>query len=256
MDAVSNSNCEFLPDASSWSGQLSVCGAMRGGLECASCRVKALSLCSALDPVDLKELDSFSKTSHFEARQHIFEQGQTNDAVFNLTAGAVRLSKLLPDGRRQVVGFALPGDFLGFDLKGEHDFSADALVPVTVCQFPLKRFQQFLSERAPAMQRLYELASHELTMAQEQMMLLGRKTAEERVAAFLAGLRNRWEKINGNKVLVPLPMTRQDIADYLGLTIETVSRMMTRLSREKIIVIVPDGVRLLDVPRLMQLAAV
>jgi CRP/FNR family transcriptional regulator len=100
------------------------------------------------------------------------------------------------------------------------------------------------------------MASHELSLAQDQMVILGRRTAEERVAAFLIGLRNRWMRINGNQVHVLLPMTRQDIGDFLGLTVETVSRIMTRLAREKAIVIVPDGVRLLDVARLERLAEI
>jgi len=88
------------------------------------------------------------------------------------------------------------------------------------------------------------------------MMVLGRRTAEEKIAAFLIGMRNRYARIHGNSVHVPLPMTRLDIGDYLGLTVETVSRMMTRMAREKAIVIVPDGVRLLDVARLEHLAEV
>jgi CRP/FNR family transcriptional regulator len=87
------------------------------------------------------------------------------------------------------------------------------------------------------------------------MVILGRRTAEEKIAAFLIGMRNRWAKVNGASVHVPLPMTRQDIGDFLGLTVETVSRMLTRLARDKAIVIVPDGVRLLDVDRMERLAA-
>jgi len=85
-------------------------------------------------------------------------------------------------------------------------------------------------------------------------VILGRRTAEEKIVAFLLGLRQRWSRIDGSTVHVPLPMGRQDIGDFLGLTVETVSRMMTKLEREKAIVIVPDGVRLLDLPRLTAMA--
>jgi CRP/FNR family transcriptional regulator len=98
------------------------------------------------------------------------------------------------------------------------------------------------------------MASRELTLAQDQMVVLGRRTAEEKIASFLIGMRDRYARIRGASVHVPLPMTRLDIGDFLGLTVETVSRMMTRLAREKAIVIVPDGVRLLDVARLELLA--
>ncbi len=86
------------------------------------------------------------------------------------------------------------------------------------------------------------------------MVILGRRTAEEKIAAFLIGLRERWAKINGQTLHIPLPMTRLDIGDFLGLTVETVSRMLTKFAREKAIVIVPDGVRLLDVARIERLA--
>ena len=91
-------------------------------------------------------------------------------------------------------------------------------------------------------------------MAQEQMVILGRRTAEEKIAAFLIGLRKRWARLSQQSVTIPLPMTRQDIGDFLGLTVETVSRMMTRLAREKALLIVPDGVRLLDVKRIEGMA--
>lgn len=87
------------------------------------------------------------------------------------------------------------------------------------------------------------------------MLLLGRRTAEEKIVAFLLNLQTRYGRIGRSSVTVPLPISRQDIADYLGLTIETVSRTLTRLAREKAIVIVPDGARLLDVSRLEQVAA-
>ena len=98
------------------------------------------------------------------------------------------------------------------------------------------------------------MAGHELSLAQDQMVILGRRTAEEKVASFLVGLRKRWARIDGSTVRAPLPMSRQDIGDYLGLTVETVSRMMTKLAREKAIVITPDGVRLLDPARLEALS--
>jgi CRP/FNR family transcriptional regulator len=101
---------------------------------------------------------------------------------------------------------------------------------------------------------LHEFAGHELSLAQDQMLLLGRRSAEEKIAAFLLNLQGRYGRIGVTSVTVPLPMSRQDIADYLGLTIETVSRTMTKLAREKLLVIVPDGVRLLDRPRLVRMA--
>lgn len=224
-------------------------------LDCHHCQVRNLSVCSALDPEEIDELHRYGRTINVTAKSTLFEQDESADNVFNLTAGAVRLYKLLPDGRRQVVGFALPGDFLGLAMSEQNVFSADALTQVTACQFSRNTFSDLLDRKPKLLRRLHDIASHELSLAQDQMVILGRRTAEEKIAAFLIGLRNRWAKVNGASVHVPLPMTRQDIGDFLGLTVETVSRMLTRFARDKAIVIVPDGVRLLDVERMERLAA-
>lgn len=243
-------------EGSSQAPVLTLCPNSKATVDCAQCRVRALSLCAALDPSELNELDRLATSMSVGAKETLFEQDQPSESVYNVTAGSVRLYKLLPDGRRQVVGFALPGDFLGLSMSEKNAFSADALTPTTACRFSRQDYSAFLDAKPHLLRRLHSMASHELSLAQDQMVILGRRTAEERIAAFLIGLRNRWMRVNGNQVHVPLPMTRQDIGDFLGLTVETVSRLMTRLAREKAIVIVPDGVRLLDVPRLERLAEI
>ncbi len=224
------------------------------GLECADCDIKGLSICESLDPHEFELLERIGRTQSFSAKATLFEQSREAPFVSNVTSGALRLSKLLPDGRRQVVGFALPGDFLGLAMQPTHMFTADALTPVKVCQFSRQGFSDLIDRKPKLMRAVLNLAAHELSLAQDQMVVLGRRTAEEKIASFLIGMRNRYARIHGPSVHVPLPMTRLDIGDYLGLTVETVSRMMTRMAREKIIVIVPDGVRLLEVARLEQLA--
>jgi CRP/FNR family transcriptional regulator len=226
------------------------------GLDCGDCEIKEQSVCRALDADEFEALERIGRTQGFPAKSTIFEQGREATFVYNLTSGALRLSKLLPDGRRQVVGFAMPGDFLGLDFEPAHHYTADALTPAKLCQFSRMGFNELLDAKPRLLRRLMTMASHELALAQEQMVVLGRRTAEEKIAAFLVGMRNRYGRIHGPSVHVPLPMTRLDIGDYLGLTVETVSRMMTRMAREKAIVIVPDGVRLLDVARLERLAEV
>ena len=229
---------------------------LQGGLDCSDCDVRGQSVCSALDADEFEALEKIGRTISVPAKASVFEQGREAVHVFNLTSGALRLSKLLPDGRRQVVGFAMPGDFLGLALAKTHMFTADALTPAKICQFARVGFSDLIDEKPRLMRALLESASHELTLAQDQMVVLGRRTAEEKIAAFLIGMRRRYARIHGPSVHVPLPMTRLDIGDYLGLTVETVSRMMTRMAREKTIVIVPDGVRLLDIARLEQLAEI
>jgi CRP/FNR family transcriptional regulator, anaerobic regulatory protein len=231
------------------------CPKANGSDRCAHCGVRKLSVCTALEVDEFCALEEILRPVSFEAKDSLFNQDEVSDCVYNITSGAVRLYKLLPDGRRQVIGFALPGDFLGLAMSERNAFSADALTTVNACQFARKDFSNLLDRKPHLLRRLHEIASHELTLAQDQMVILGRRTAEEKVVAFLLGLRDRLARIDSSTVHVPLPMTRQDIGDFLGLTVETVSRMFSKLAREKALVIVPDGVRLLDLKRLAAIAA-
>ncbi len=231
------------------------CANAKPDSQCAYCGVRPYSACGALEDHELVGLEALSRSSCYAQRQQLFAQDEDAQSVFNITSGSVRLYRLLPDGRRQVVGFAIPGDFLGLSLAARTVYGAEALTSVTVCRFDRQAFSAFVDEHPHLLRRLYDLANHELSLAQEQMVLIGRRTAEERVICFLVGLRKRWSHINNNSVTVPLPMTRQDIADFLGLTIETVSRAISKLAREKALLVVPDGVRLLDIPRLEAIAA-
>lgn len=221
---------------------------------CEDCKVRLFSVCGALDPSELDELDRISQVKRFAAKTMLFDQGTVAVSVFNVTEGIVRLYKSLPDGRRQIVGFALPGDFLGLALMDRYGVAAEAVSEVKVCRFARSAFLGYVDSRPHLLRRLHEFAGHELSLAQDQMLLLGRRTAEEKVAAFLLNLQTRYGRVGTISVNVPLPMSRQDIADYLGLTIETVSRTLTKLAREKTLLVVPDGVRLLSAGRLEQLA--
>ncbi len=227
----------------------------RGGNGCDDCKVRLFSVCGALEPAELDELDRLSQVKNFPAKTMLFDQGALAGSVFNVTEGIVRLYKSLPDGRRQIVGFALPGDFLGLALMDRYGVAAEAVTPVRVCRFSRAAFLTYVDGKPHLLRRLHEFAGHELSLAQDQMLLLGRRTADEKVAAFLLNLQARYGRIGAKSVNIPLPMSRQDIADYLGLTIETVSRTLTKLAREKTVVVVPDGVRLLSTDRLDQLAA-
>lgn len=226
-----------------------------GAHQCASCGVRSYSLCAALDPSELRDYERLVHHQRFTAKETLFLQDELVSSVYNLNEGVARLYKLLPDGRRQIVGFALPGDFLGLSPVERYSFSADAIGPVAVCRFSRNAFMSFVESRPRILRRINEFTARELGLAQEQMLLLGRRSAEEKVAAFLLGWRERGEAHGMFSKTLPLPMSRQDIADFLGLTIETVSRTFTKLERSKIIVIVPGGVRLLDSKRVEAMAA-
>jgi CRP/FNR family transcriptional regulator, anaerobic regulatory protein len=222
---------------------------------CGACAVRPFSVCASLDTTELDEFGHISRHVDFAACETVFAQEELTTSFYNLLDGVLRLYKLLPDGRRQIVGFALPGDFIGMATDARHGFSADAIGPVSICQFAKASFARFAEYRPNLLRRINELTARELNQARDHMVLLGRRSAEEKVATFLVGWRDRLQQLRGSSRVVPLPMSRQDIADYLGLTIETVSRTFTKLEREGVIDIVPGGICLRDAARAEALAA-
>lgn len=222
---------------------------------CSDCAVRGFAVCASLEPAELREFEHLGRRVHFGSGETVFSEEDITTSFYNLLEGVLRLYKLLPDGRRQIVGFALPGDFLGMNLSGRHNFSADAIGEVTVCQFAKAPFGRFMEERPHLLRRINELAVRELSQARDHMVLLGRRAADEKLASFLLAWRQRLLPLGGASDMVPLPMSRQDIADYLGLTIETVSRTFTKLERRGAIQIVHGGICLRDRARVEALAA-
>ncbi len=182
-------------------------------------------------------LKAVSTSLHFSRNQTIFNEGDVARYSYKLLEGGVRLCKIRPDGRRQIAEFVLPGDVFGFALDEEYSLTAEALGDVIVLRWPRGQVER-LAEELPALRKeLMAMLCRELSAAQEHLVMLGRQTAKERVASFLLLIANRRDAGNGDPLL--LPMGRQDIADYLGLTIETVCRALTDLKRERLIEI-PD----------------
>jgi CRP/FNR family transcriptional regulator len=223
---------------------------------CNLCEVRDFAACAPLTPDEQKRLVSIMNTVEVEAHSPIFDEADPADYVFNVTGGAVKIYKLLPDGRRQITGFLLPGDFLGLTHKAAYAYSAEALVPTKLCRFPRRRLEGLLDEMPKLKQRLLGMASHELAAAQDQMVLLGRKSARERVVSFLLMMSAAAARRGQKPDPVLLPMSRTDIADYLGLTIETVSRTFTLLRKQKLIELVDEKqVRFLKPEALRDLAS-
>jgi CRP/FNR family transcriptional regulator len=189
----------------------------------------------------------------FMSRETVFAQEELTTSFYNLREGVMRLYKLLPDGRRQIVGFATPGDFLGMATSARHSFSADAVGPVAVCRFSRTSFARFIEDKPQLLRRINELMIRELSQAQDHMVLLGRRSAEENVASFPIGWRDRLARLVDEPNTVRLPMGRQDIADFPGPHHRNVSRTFTKLERDGLIDIVPGGVCLLDLKRVQSL---
>lgn len=227
--------------------------ALPDGHPCLGCDVRSRALCGVLGVDDLAGMKTFGWTIHLGPGQTLFHEGDPATRVFTLTRGTLKLYKLLADGRRHVTGFMHPGDFLGISVDDEHAFTAEALEDTQLCSFPRNRFDNFV-EIHPQMEReLYRMAAHELAAAHQQMLLLGRKTATERLASFILFLADRTATV-GNAI-IHLPMSRSDIADYLGLTKETVSRVLSGLKGTRVVrLVTTDEVELLDRDRLQRIA--
>lgn len=206
------------------------------GHPCRHCEVHDQAVCRVLGTRDLLRLRALGHGHHLHPGQPLFHEGDAAAQVYNVTSGTLKLYKLLPDGRRQVTGFIFPGNFLGITVEDDHAFSAEALEEVQLCSFPRGRFDDFVEDSVAMERELYRLAAHELAAAQAQMVLLGRKTAAERLASFFLNLLERAEHVRGvPQTQFDLPMTRLDMADYLGLTKETVSRMVSHLRNRGLI---------------------
>ncbi|MBB6252445.1 cyclic nucleotide-binding domain-containing protein [Nitrospirillum iridis] len=187
--------------------------------------------------------------------QVIFSEGDPASSVRIVTSGMVRISRMMADGRRQIVGFLQPGDMLGLAQTGTFLYSAEAVIPVTLRRLSRTQFDGLLERDFELRRRLLAVTATELQIAQEQMLLLGRKTAPERLASFLLSQARRKMVEPEDHCRISLPMTRTDIADFLGLTMETVSRAFTRLKTSRLIRLLPDQmVELVDINALTDLS--
>jgi CRP/FNR family transcriptional regulator len=222
---------------------------------CAHCDARSHSVCAAIDDHDLERLARVAVVQHYDPGESFIEEGEPAEYFFNITGGTARLYKLLPDGRRQITGFSHTGDFLGLAVSKTYGFTAEAIDRVHLCRFSRPRMYALLGDFPAMEKRLLDTAGNELVAAQEQMLLLGRKTARERLASFLLMLTRDSAPCAPPRGKLHLAMTRGDIADYLGLTIETVSRTFTKFRTEKLISLpgVSD-VLVLDHSRLRRLA--
>ena len=211
------------------------CGVPGRSNACDACRARPLSVCASIDEAALDRLDALAQHLSLSPGEALTRADDPARHVFNITSGSVRVYKLLADGRRQITGFLFAGDFLGLATGDTYVFSAEAIEPVTACRFRKSDYRALIRESPALETTLLERATHELVAAQNQMLLLGRKTALERVSTFLLDLPALDPARRGPEGRVHLPMTRSEIADYLGLTIETVSRVFTRWKTQRVI---------------------
>jgi CRP/FNR family transcriptional regulator len=187
----------------------------------------------AADPAStLGDLFRGQPTDALSPGEAIFWEGDQAGQIFEVVEGVLRVYRILPDGRRAIMGFMYAGDVLGVSFRDQYLFTAEAVTDVEVRRFSRGRFFALVNESPALRSQLFARLCDEMSAAQDQMLLLGRKSAEERVVSFLLAVPRK----TGAGDDIELPMSRLDIADYLGLTIETVSRMFSGLCRRGLIV--------------------
>jgi CRP/FNR family transcriptional regulator, anaerobic regulatory protein len=190
-----------------------------------------------------------------EAKEFVFVEGDPMTHLFRIETGAIALYKILSDGRRQIVGFAYAGDLIGLGGEGEHVMNAQAIKPTRLRCLPIATLHRSASKDAAFACKLYEALTRELTSTREVMLITGQRSAMERVAGFLLAFSRRNQRNGRDPADVELPMTRADIGDFLGLTIETVSRTFSKLKALRMIDLPQSNhVKLLDLDELERLA--
>ncbi len=208
--------------------------------QCGDCGARHIGLCDALTDEDLGFLARVAQRVVISAGKTFIDEGTTANHFYDITQGDVRVFKSLADGRRQITGFMGVGHFIGLAVSGQYAFSAEAITDVKLCRFDRGPLLEVFAEFPALERKLLDVATHEMVIAQEQMLLLGRKTAIERVSSFLISWSERSDPYpdgtsKTSTVNLSLPMSRTDLADYLGLTTETVSRSFSQLKRDGLI---------------------
>lgn len=205
-------------------------------IKCAECPIRHRAVCARCDAQELIMLESMKSYRSFAAGDTILWRGEPLQYVASVVKGIATLSKTMEDGRTQMVGLLLPSDFIGRPGRQEISFDVTATTDVTLCCFDRLKFERVVEETPHIAQRLMELALDELDAARDWMLLLGRKKAREKIATFVHMLARRSKHDESDaEFSVDLPMTRDQIANYLGLTFETVSRHFSALKAEKLI---------------------
>jgi CRP/FNR family transcriptional regulator len=225
---------------------------------CKECTLRELCLPLGLNETDIGELDKAIKRRRtLKKGEHLYRFGDPLQALFAIKSGTVKTTGLMEDGRAQVTGFYLSGELLGIDAinSDQHPCSAQALEMTEVCEIPFQALEELASHVPGLQHQLFRIMSREIVRDEQLLMMLGRMNAEERLASCLLSFARRQKRSSGPASELHLTMSRQDLGDYLGLALETVSRLFSRFQDEGLIAVQGRNVNLLDVTRLQGLAS-
>ncbi|MCB1399595.1 MAG: Crp/Fnr family transcriptional regulator [Rhodobacteraceae bacterium] len=226
-------------------------------LQCGDCPIRHRAVCARCESDELELLEEIKYYRSFEAGQTVIWSGDKMDFVASVVSGIATLTQTLEDGRTQMVGLLLPSDFVGRPGREAAAYNVTATTNILMCCFRKKPFEEMMIRTPHIAQRLLEMTLDELDAAREWMLLLGRKTAREKIASLLAIVARRDAMVqlraSKGRMTFDLPLTREAMADYLGLTLETVSRQMSALKRDGVIEL--EGKRHVTVPDMDRLMA-
>ncbi len=224
-------------------------------IRCSECPIRHRAVCSDCAPDELELLDQIKSYRSYAPGETIIWAGEEMDFIGSIVSGVAMLQRNLPDGRRQMVGLLLPSDYVGRPGRQKASYDVVAASEVTLCRFRRRQFEELTRDIPSLERRLLQMTLDELDAAREWMLLLGRKSAREKIASFLVILARRNTALNGGRetgaITFDLPLTREAMSDYLGLTIETVSRQMTALRKDGLIAL--KGTRHVTIPDLADL---
>lgn len=225
--------------------------------DCSDCPIRHRAVCAHCEKEELDELESIKYYRNFEAGQTIIWSGDKMGFVGSVVSGIASLTQTMEDGRTQMVGLLLPSDFVGRPGREGSPYDVIATTDLVMCCFRKKPFEDLMARTPHIAHRLLEMTLDELDAAREWMLVLGRKTAREKIASLLSIIARRDASLSPNGPSGPkifdLPLTREAMADYLGLTLETVSRQMSALKKDGVILL--EGKRHVTIPdmgRLME----
>lgn len=207
---------------------------------CTTCPIRHSAVCAECDSDELAMLSAIKSYRTVPAGAPLASAGETLEHFSSIVTGCATMSRTLEDGRRQTVGLLLPSDYIGRPGRAQAAFDVEALSEVTLCRFERRAFEKLLRDTPHVASRLLKMTLDELDAARDWAVVLGRMTAREKVATFLVSLARRQMAVAlgdpiGGPVTMHLPLSREAMADHLGLTIETTSRQMTALRKDGLI---------------------
>ncbi len=227
-------------------------------LACRDCTLFELCLPVGIDDSDLDLLERIIKRRRPVQRgEYLFQMGQRFESIYAVRSGSVKTYTLTEDGREQVTGFHLPGELVGLDAisRDQHTCTAKALETTSVCEVPYVQLEGLWTAIPSLPRQLVRIMSKEVLHDQTLMMLLGKKTAEERLASYLLSVSTRLGQRGFSYQEFNLSMSRNDIGNYLGLAVETVSRLFTRFQDDNILTVQRRNVRIHDLDALRRIAS-